>query len=404
MPGSSADGSGGPGGGGGGAGSTGGSGAPVRVAVVGTGSIAGIHAQSLAALGGRAEIVAAADLDRERLDAFCEQWRVPGRFTGLDELLAQARPDLVHLCTPPGLHREQALVCLAAGVPVLCEKPPTLSLADLDEIAAAERAGGAFFATVFQHRFGSGAARLRGAMASGALGRPLVAVCHTLWYRPDAYFAAPWRGRWETEGGGPTMGHGIHQFDLLLAVLGEWREVTAVAARLARPTAAEDVSCAIATFEGGTVATVVNSLLSPRETSYLRFDFEHATVELEHLYGYGDADWRVHPAPGHEDAVAAAWEAGPSGQPSGHSAQFAAVLDAVAAGAAPPVTLAEARRTLEFAAATYASAFGGRPVARGEIGAADPYHRRMQGPGAPWPPEPASPAPTAAVSPEETSR
>ncbi|MFI0717733.1 Gfo/Idh/MocA family protein [Streptomyces sp. NPDC021224] len=371
-------------------------GRPVRVAIVGTGGIAGIHAQSLAALGGRAEIVAAADVDHARLDAFCDRWQVPGRFTGLDALLAGSPPDLVHLCTPPGLHKEQALACLAAGVPVLCEKPPTLSLADLDEIGAAERAGGAFFATVFQHRFGSGAARLRAAMATGALGRPLVAVCHTLWYRPDAYFAVPWRGRWETEGGGPTMGHGIHQFDLLLAVLGEWREITAVAARLARPTAAEDVSCAIATFDGGAVATVVNSLLSPRETSYLRFDFEHATVELEHLYGYGDADWRVHPAPGHEDAVAAAWEAGPSGRPSGHSAQFAAVLDAVAAGAAPPVTLAEARRTLEFVAATYASAFEGRPVARGTIGPADPYHRRMQGPGAPWPAEAAAPAGPAA--------
>ncbi|MFC4036603.1 Gfo/Idh/MocA family protein [Streptomyces polygonati] len=368
-----------------------------RVAVVGTGNIAAVHAQNLAGLADRAELVAAADIDRERLDAFCDRWNVSGRYHDLETLLAVARPDLVHLCTPPGLHKQQALTCLRAGVHVLCEKPPALSLAELDEIGAAQTARGASFATVFQHRFGSGAARLRSVMASGALGRPLVAVCHTLWHRPDDYFAVPWRGKWEIEGGGPTMGHGIHQFDLLLSVLGEWREISAVAARLVRPTATEDVSCALATFVDGTVATIVNSLLSPRETSYLRFDFERATVEVEHLYGYGDDDWRIHPAPGHEDAVTTAWRAGPSGRSSGHAAQFAAVLDALEVGSPLPVTLPQSRATLEFVAATYASAFERRPVRRGEIGAGSPFYRRMQGGGPPW-----TPALTAA-RPQETT-
>ena len=39
-------------------------------------------------------------------------------------------------------------------------------------------------------------------------------------------------------------------------------------------------------------------MLSPREESCLRFGFEHATVEVTHLYGYGDDDWRIAPAPG----------------------------------------------------------------------------------------------------------
>lgn len=357
-----------------------------RIAIVGTGGIAAVHADNLAGLAGRAELVAAADIDSTRLDAFCDRHAIPGRYADIDTLLAESRPDLVHLCTPPGLHKEQAVSCLRAGVNVLCEKPPTLSLADMDEIAAAEAEGGASFATVFQHRFGSGAARLRAAMASGALGRPLVAVCNTLWYRPDEYFAVPWRGNWEIEGGGPTMGHGIHQFDLLLSVLGEWDEITAVAARQARPTATEDVSCAIARFADGTVATVVNSLLSPRETSYLRFDFDYATVEVEHLYGYGDDNWRITAAAGHEEAVTAAWEAGPSGRRSGHGAQFAAVLDALEAGAALPVTLPQSRATVEFIAATYASAFEHRSVRRGEIEPGNPFHQRMQGHGAPWSP------------------
>ncbi|MCQ4079636.1 PmoA family protein [Streptomyces sp. RB6PN25] len=371
-----------------------------RIAIVGTGGIAATHARNLAPLGGRAQLVAAADIDAGRLEDFCHRWKIPGRYHDLGALLAAERPDLVHLCTPPGLHKEQAAECLTAGVNVLCEKPPALSLADMDEIAAAEAAGGAHFATVFQQRFGSAAERLRGALASGALGRPLVAVCNTLWYRADDYFAVPWRGKWEVEGGGPTMGHGIHQFDLLLSVLGQWREVTAVAARQARPTDTEDLSCAIATFEGGAIATVTNSLLSPRETTYLRFDFEHATVEVEHLYGYEDDSWTVTPLPGREDEVRAAWAAGPAGRACGHGVQFAAVLDALEADDAPPVTLRQARDTLEFAAATYASAFGRRPVRRGEIGTGHPFHHRMNGDGAPWSGTPVpAPAPAPASAP-----
>lgn len=352
-------------------------------AIVGTGGIAGFHAASLRRLG-RARIVAATDVDERALAAFGAKWSVPRLYPDLDALLAAESPDLVHLCTPPALHAPQALAALRHGATVLCEKPPVLSLAELDAVGAAESANGGRFATVFQHRFGSGARTLRGLMGDDRLGRPTAAVCHTLWFRPDDYFAVPWRGRFDVEGGGPTMGHGIHQFDLLSSIMGEWTSVVAVAARQAKPTGTEDLSCAIVTFANGAIATVVNSLVSPREASYLRFDFEHATVELDHVHGYGDDDWTVTAAPGHEEAVARAWAGGPTGVRSGHDAQLAAVLDALAAGTPPPVTLADTRRTVELIAAIYASAFTGRHVARGELGPESPFYHRMDGTGAPW--------------------
>jgi predicted dehydrogenase len=358
--------------------------AAYQLALVGTGGIAGYHAEAVAQLGGRARIVAAADPDPDRLDGFCRKWSVPRRYPDLPELLAAERPDLVHLATPPDRHAAQAVACLREGLTVWCEKPPAVSLAELDRIAAAEAAGAGRFAAVFQHRFGSGALTLRTLHDQRRLGEPMTAVCHTLWFRDDGYFAVPWRGDWRTEGGGPTLGHGIHQLDLLLAVLGEWREVVAVAARRARPTRTEDLSAAIVTFASGAVATVVNSLLSPREVSYLRFDYQYATVELEHLYGYGDRNWRVTPAPGYADRVVPAWQSGPKGRPSGHAAQLAAVLDALAAGDPPPVPLAAARSTLELVTAIYAAAFTGAPVARGQIRPGSPFYQRMDGDWAGW--------------------
>ncbi|MDD7961336.1 Gfo/Idh/MocA family protein [Microbacterium thalli] len=360
---------------------------PLRAAIIGTGAIAHAHAEAIAALAPRIELAAVVDVDVDRARAFADRFGAAAVHGDVDGLLAE-RPDLVHICTPPQTHVPLAIRALRAGIPVLVEKPTALSLAEMDELVTVACETGVPALTVFQHRFGDAAQRLMRLRDEGVLGRPLVAVCETLWYRSADYFDLPWRGRWDVEGGGPTMGHGIHQFDLLLAVLGSWRRVSAVAARQALPTDTEDVSMALVEFDSGALASVTNSIVSPREVSRLRFDFEHATVEVEHLYGYTDADWTLTPAPGHEH-LAERWSAESSAADaaatSSHTSQLGAILDAFATGREPGVAADDARRTLEFAAATYASAFRGMPVRAGEIPADDPFYRSMDGGAVPWP-------------------
>jgi predicted dehydrogenase len=361
---------------------------PIRIAIVGTGNIAGVHAAALgqAAAPGTASIVAAADVDDDRLSTFRDEFGIPATYRDLGDLLDAERPDLVHLCTPPNIHHRQALACLRSGASVLVEKPPTISLREFDELTAAEgpKDGPPWFATVFQHRFGSAQRRLVSLSAQGILGRPLVAICHTMWFRDQAYFDVDWRTRWDAAGGGPTMGHGIHQMDMLLDVLGDWTEVSAVARTQARRMRIEDMSLAHVTFANGAVASVVNSVLSPREESYLRFDFERATVEVTHLYGYGDDDWRVTAAPGNEQDVLAAWKHGSGGVKSGHTAQFREVLAALSAGRRPPVSPAESRRTMALVAAIYASAFTRRPVTPDDLAPGTPFYNQMNGGMSSW--------------------
>ncbi|MFC9087602.1 Gfo/Idh/MocA family protein [Nocardiopsis dassonvillei] len=392
---------------------------PIRVAVVGSGGITrGRHLPALAALGDRVEVVALADLDASRVTATADEWGVPGRYTGLDALLRAESPDLVIVCTPPVAHKDAVITALDAGCWVWCEKPPALSLAEYDEICAheghgtgpggrapgepdcgepdsggrgdrnpGERAGGGahdggggpFVSYVFQHRFGSGAERLRRHLAEGTLGRPLVGVCNTLWFRAPDYFEVPWRGRWATEGGGPSMGHGIHQMDLMLSLLGDWSEVTAVMSTTARTTETEDVSMAIVRLESGATVSVANSLLSPRETSYLRFDFEHATVELEHLYGYDNAHWRWTPAPHVRDADAVASWPPAEDEPSSHRAQLAALLDAMERGERPRASGPDGRRALELVTGMYRSALTGTTVRRRDLTPDDGFYHAMHG-------------------------
>lgn len=350
----------------------------IRAAIVGAGGIAGLcHMPALREQAHRVRCVAAVDVDADRLRDFRDEHDIPAAYTDVAEMLEAERPDLVHVCTPPHLHAEQVSRSLKSGAWVWCEKPPCLSLAEYDQMTEAEGDGGPYAAVVYQHRFGSGARRLRSLMGDGALGRPLMALCLTTWYRDPAYFAVPWRGRWATEGGGPTMGHGIHQMDLLLATLGEWSEVRAMIGRLDRDVEYEDVSMATVRFADGTMASLVNSVLSPREESYLRFDFTDATVELRHLYGYGNADWTYTPAPHATDT--AVWNEPYADVRSSHTAQLADLLDAYEEGRRPETSGAGGRATLELIAALYRSAYTGHPVARGEIGPSDPFYHAMDG-------------------------
>jgi len=345
------------------------------------------------------------DIVPERAEAYADAYG--GRtYPDVTSLMSEARPDLVSVVTPPGAHAEVATRLLRAGASVLIEKPPCPTLAEFDIIAEAEQAGTGTAYVVFQHRHGSGARRAAELLGSGALGRPQVAVCETLWYRPDSYFDPTWRGTWSGEGGGPTLGHGIHQIDLLLHLLGPWHHLTAMAVRQARPVEFEDASLAVVGFENGAVASVVSSLLSPRELSRIRIDTTAGTLEVNHVYGYSDADWSFVPVPhasaaaslgmdpGTRDTTGALRDSRPEVSdgandvwaasagidiPSNHAAQITRLVDDLLAGHTHQTTLASTRRTVEFVSGVYASALLGTGILREDLVPGHPFYADLTG-------------------------
>ena len=350
-----------------------------RAVLAGTGSIGDAHVRAVESTRGRVKLVAAADLDAQRVRAFATRYHVPDTFTDFATMLQATRPDLVIVATPPGQHAAMSIAAMEAGAWVWCEKPLCGSLAEADAIADAEKRTGRYTACVFQMRFASSTAHLRDLAASGQLGRPLVAVCNTLWFRDAAYYAAPWRGTW-AELGGPTMGLGIHAMDHLLHLLGDWTEVRAVAATLDRAIEVEDVSMALVTFANRAVASVVNSALSPRQETYLRLDYQRATVELTHLYSYTRDNWRFTLAPGaHDEGLLQAWQSFPPDVGSTHGAQLATLVADMDEGRRPLTSGHEARRTVELLTAIYKSAFTGESVRAGTIVRGDPFYSKLNG-------------------------
>lgn len=349
-------------------------------ALIGTGGIAEAHAAAFHEAGERVNLVAAVDIDANRAAAFAAKHGIPHHYTDTAAMLAAHGPDLVSICTPPATHTDLTLQCMEAGAWVLCEKPLVASLAELDAITTAEARTGCYAASIFQIRFGSGAQHLKRLIDAGELGRPLVGLCQTLWYRDAAYYAVPWRGKWATELGGTIMIHGIHQIDLGLWLLGDWVEVHAATGTLDHDIEVEDVAMGIARMENGALLNIVSSAVSPRQVTYTRLDFQKATVELRYLYSYDNGGWRYSVAEHspHADALAG-WTAIPENVPAMQAAQLGSFLDSMDRGERPVASGGDVRRTMEFVTALYKAGLTGQPVQRGSITPDDPFYHAMNG-------------------------
>ncbi|WP_062235265.1 Gfo/Idh/MocA family protein [Aureimonas sp. N4] len=173
--------------------------------------------------------------------------------SSLRELLATERPDGVIIATPNQVHVENALEAVAAGIPVLVEKPIADDLAEGERlVAAAERAGVPLL--VGHHRRHNPIMRAASEIvASGRLGR-IVAVSALFWlYKPDDYFDMPWR---REPGAGPVFLNLIHDVDNLRALLGEVVSVQAVESNTVRGHPVEDTAAIILQFASGALATI----------------------------------------------------------------------------------------------------------------------------------------------------
>jgi predicted dehydrogenase len=349
-----------------------------RVAIIGTGASVGNHLDAVRYVGERAVLVAAVDQNEDRVKAVCAAHNIPHWYTNITDMLSKEQPDLVQIVTPHATHTELTIQSLVAGAWVYCEKPLCGSLADFDQIQQTEELTRRYVSTVSQWRFGSAVAHLRKLIADQAMGRLLVGICNTLWYRDMNYYQAPWRGKWATEFGGPTMTLGIHLMDLFLWLMGDWQEVQAMIGTLDRAIEVEDVSMALVRFANGGMGSIVNSALSPRQETYMRLDFQRSTVEVSALYRYSNANWRYSiPDSSTDGDLLPRWQNISDDYQGSHGVQLAHLLDSMDRGERPAVSGLEARRIIEFIASLYKSAAQGQPIRCGTITPDDPFYYAM---------------------------
>lgn len=248
---------------------------PLRLALAGAGQIGRAHAERIAA-SRECQLVALVD-PAPAAQALASTWGVP-LFSTLDAMLAQVRPDGVVLATPNGLHVGGALACLAAGVPVLVEKPVADSVADAQRLVQAQRDCGVPVLVGHHRRHSAVMAAARAVIHSGRLGRLVAVNGSATFVKPQRYFAdAPWRGQ---PGGGPILINLVHEVDNLRALVGEITAVQAFASSATRGLAVEDTVAINLRFANGALGTFLLSdcAASPHsweQTSAENPDYDH---------------------------------------------------------------------------------------------------------------------------------
>lgn len=226
------------------------------VVIVGSGLIARFHAQA---------VKASAKLE---LKGFCDTFSLEGARRAAAEFGGQAWGDLdsafssegvgmVTVATASGAHDEAVFAAARHGLPVLSEKPLSITVARIDAMIAACREAGVPLGCILQTRFSPLFEEAKRKVESGELGRITYAGIRIPWWRDDEYYTkSSWHGTWKVDGGGALMNQSIHMVDWLVALMPEVEDVKAFAATLAHPMETEDTVSAALRFRGGALGGV----------------------------------------------------------------------------------------------------------------------------------------------------
>lgn len=255
----------------------------LRIAVAGAGVIGKAHIALILA-SEQSSLCAIVDPSPGAV-AFAASVGVP-LFTDVGALLAEHRVDGVVLATPNHLHVEQALVCIAAGVAVLVEKPVAHTLEQGQRLLnAVDQANAKVL--VGHHRAHSPLlAQARETIQSGALGDIVAVNGSATFYKPDDYFdSAPWRSQ---PGGGPILINMVHEIGNLRSLCGEITAVQAMASSATRKYPVEDTVAITLRFANGALGTFLLS-----DTAASARSWESTSRENKGYATYPDEDCYV---------------------------------------------------------------------------------------------------------------
>jgi predicted dehydrogenase len=197
---------------------------PLRWGILGTGGIAHTFAEDLG-LTDSGVVAAVGSRRQETADRFADQYGIEARHPSYESLVADPAVDVIYVATPHPSHRENAILALRAGKPVLVEKPFAMSAAEAAEIVAVAREEELFAMEAMWTRFLPHVARTREWLAEGTLGEIVtVTADHGQWFAEDAGFRlfAP------ELGGGALLDLGIYPVSFASMVLGTPDRIAAV--------------------------------------------------------------------------------------------------------------------------------------------------------------------------------
>ena len=256
---------------------------PLRIAVAGAGAIGMAH---IAVIQQSAHCVLSAIVDPSPSAAAVAAAQGVPLYISLDELLAQDKPDGIILATPNALHVTQALQCMAAGVPLLLEKPIATTVQEAQDLVEHVETMGAPV-LIGHHRAHSAImAQAKQVVDSGRLGTLVAVMGSAMFFKPDSYFSdAPWR---REMGAGPILINMIHEVHNLRMLCGDIVAVQAFKSHTTRGFAVEDTVAINLRFASGALGSFMLS-----DTAASARSWEQTSQENKAYVSYDDEDCYV---------------------------------------------------------------------------------------------------------------
>ncbi|GAB3642357.1 Gfo/Idh/MocA family protein [Spirosoma arcticum] len=230
-----------------------------RIAIIGPGKVAHLHAKAVLQTPDTT-LVAVYGRTYQKAEDFANEYGIRA-YSDINDMVDREDVDLCIVTTPHPAHRDPTVAALDAGAHVLVEKPLASSLEDCDAMLEAARRNGRYLGTISQRRFYAPSMRIRQAIDTGQIGKPVLGMVQMLGWRGEAYYQSdPWRGSWAGEGGGVLVNQAPHQLDLLLWYMGEAEEVFGIWRNLNHPyIEVDDTAVAIVKFKNGGLGNLVVS-------------------------------------------------------------------------------------------------------------------------------------------------
>jgi predicted dehydrogenase len=222
----------------------------LHVGLVGCGGMGNHHLKIIPTMPG-ARLVGVCDYREDRAKRMNTQYSVP-YWLDYEQFLDEAKPQVVHICSPSGLHAEHGIAAAQRGIHVLSEKPLDIDLVKVDRLIEACDRYDVRLACIFQRRLSRGAQIVQKAIAEGKMGRILSCSISVKWWRAQSYYDKDaWRGTWALDGG-VFANQGIHSLDQMVWMAGPVAEVEYAHLETAmHQMEAEDFGVVAVRFESG---------------------------------------------------------------------------------------------------------------------------------------------------------
>ncbi len=202
----------------------------LRVGFVGCGNIARVHLRAIQSAG--ADLVGIADQFIDYARRFGEECGGVPVYGSVHEMISQAKPDVVHVLTPPATHCRIVIECLEAGCHVLVEKPMAMNPDETARMMEVARRCGKILSVDHNYRFESVVLRANELLQQGRIGRLVRAEVNyefDLNRYPALLKAGAEKSHWIYKlNGGPLEDHMAHPLSLVYKHLGEVKELTAL--------------------------------------------------------------------------------------------------------------------------------------------------------------------------------